>query len=230
MTDNMLFDEWPERYNQWFTTPIGELVREYEADLIHKLLQLSPGEKILDAGCGTGVFTLDFLTQGAEVVGLDISAPMLKFAEKKAEGYSFSVVQGDMIYLPFKDNSFDHTVSITALEFIEDAQTAINELFRVTKPGGQVVVATLNGLSPWAERRREKTLKGQKHVLENAYYRSPDELLAFSGLKGTARTVVHFQKDESPVEASKIEKLGQSQNLKTGAFAAVRWVKTGIKR
>lgn len=56
-----IFDEWPERYDQWFRTPIGRLVREEESKLILEMLRPGHGERILDAGCGTGVFTLDML-------------------------------------------------------------------------------------------------------------------------------------------------------------------------
>ena len=225
MTPKQIFDEWTERYERWFTTPIGKLIKEIEGGLIQKLLDPRPGEKILDAGCGTGIFTLDFLTREAQVVGLDISRQMLKYAIKRASGYSFFKVQGDMLYLPFKDNSFDKSVSITTLEFIADARSAIDELFRVTRPGGCVVVATLNSLSPWAVRRKEKTQKGQKHILENAFFRSPYELLNYSHLKGVVESVIHFQKDDNPEEALKNEQLGQSEKLDTGAFVAVRWEK-----
>ena len=225
MTKTQLFNEWPEYYDQWFTTPIGKLVKQIEGELIHELLEPAPGEKILDAGCGTGIFTLDFLAGGIQVVGLDISRPMLENAVKKTADYPFFTVQGDMLHLPFKDNSFDKTVSITALEFTEDAQSAVDELFRVTKPSGCVVVATLNSLSPWAERRQAKTRQGQKHILESAFYRSPDELLTYSHLKGVVKTAVHFQKNDDPADAVNIEQSCQSRNLDTGAFVAVRWEK-----
>lgn len=225
MTQKQYFDEWPERYEQWFTTSIGKLIKEIEGGLIQKLLDPRPEEKILDAGCGTGIFTLDFLAREAQVVGLDISRQMLKYAIKRASGYSFFKVQGDMLYLPFKDNSFDKSVSITTLEFIADARSAIDELFRVTRPGGCVVVATLNSLSPWAVRRKAKTQKGQTHILENAFFRSPYELLNCSHLKGVVESVIHFQKDDSPEEAMKIELLGQSEKLDTGAFVAAHWEK-----
>ncbi len=225
MTEAQLFDEWPERYNRWFATPIGKLVKETEASLTNELLDSRPGEKILDAGCGTGIFTLDFLARGARVVGLDISHQMLEYAVKETARYPFFRVRGDMLYLPFKDNSFDKSVSVTALEFIADAKSAVDELFRVTRPGGYVVVATLNSLSPWAARRRAKTQKGQRHILEGAFFRSPDELLSLSRLKGVVKTVVHFKKDDNPAEAVKTEQSGQSNKLDTGAFVAVRWQK-----
>ena len=221
----MLFDEWPERYNQWFETPIGKLVKETEGKLVYDMLNPKPGEKILDAGCGTGIFTLDYLNAGAEITGLDISRPMLMYAVKNITSSHFSKVQADMLFLPFKDNSFDKAISITALEFIEDARSAIDELFRVTRPGGCVVVATLNSLSPWAERRKADAQKGEDSIFENAFFRSPHDLLALSPFKGTAKTVIHFNINDDPARAKEIEQQGQSQGLDTGAFAAVCWEK-----
>ncbi len=225
MTGNALFDDWPERYDRWFATPIGRLVKAAESRLILDLLRPAEGEKILDAGCGNAVFTIDFLQAGALVAGLDISKPMLEAAARKTAGLPFVPVLGDMLALPFPDCVFDKAVSVTALEFIADGRKAVAELFRVTEPGGVVVVATLNALSPWAVRRNAKSEKGQKHVLENAFYRSPDELLALGPVFGTAATVVHFQKDDPPDEAEEIERRGQAQGLETGALVAARWVK-----
>ena len=225
MVGKDLFDEWPERYDQWFTAPIGKLVKEIESKLIADLLEPRQGDTILDAGCGTGVFTIDFLTAGARVIGLDISVPMLCFALKKASGYPLSPVRGDIQHLPFKDNSFDKVASITALEFVADARRVVDELFRVVRPGGRVVVATLNSLSPWATRRQAKMASGQRHILENAIFRSADELLVCSLHKGIARTAIHFEKDDAPDRAVIIEEAGRVQRLNTGAFVAVRWEK-----
>ena len=222
MSEKILFDDWPYRYDQWFKTPIGKLVKEIEANLIHEFLDLKPGEKLLDAGCGTGVFTIDFLSQGTEVVGLDISLPMLTHADMKLKSYPFFVVWGDMLRLPFRDNCFDKVVSVTALEFIKDANRAVSELFRVTHPGGLVIVATLNSLSPWATRRKARIDRG---LFENAFFRSPDELLTYTAFKGVAKTCIHFQPGDDLPQAIKTEQLGQFQVLNTGAFVATRWQK-----
>lgn len=219
-----IFDEWPERYDQWFRTPIGRLVEEYENKLILEMLRPGHGERILDAGCGTGVFTLDMLSEGAHIVGLELSLPMLSRARKKTDGHPFHLVQGDMRNLPFADNTFDKSISVTAIEFIKDARRAVGELFRVTEPGGRIVVATLNSLSLWATRRKVAGKMGHP-MFKNVIFRSPDELKRLSPLDGTIKTAIHFQKHDDPKQAKIIEKHGQSKNLNTGAFLIARWEK-----
>jgi len=220
-----LFDQWPEAYDRWFTTAIGSLVRKYEAELILDLLKPQQDNIILDAGCGTGVFTLDFLSSGSHVVGLDISLPMLVQAGRKLSGYPFEMIVADMLNLPFPEDTFDKVVSVTALEFINNAKGSVEELFRVTKKGGCIVVATLNSLSPWALRRKAEAK--EKHTLfEKAIFRSPDELRSLAPVEGLAKTAVHFKKEDDPEKAMGIEHEGRRKNLNTGAFVAVRWEKS----
>lgn len=218
-----LFDDWPEGYDQWFKTPIGGLVKKFETELVLDLLEPSPGERILDAGSGTGIFTFDILLRGTKVTGLDISLPMLKRA--KSKGYaSFQLLQGDMLHLPFPESFFAKVVSITALEFIEDGEQAVGELFRVAGRRGTIVVATLNSLSPWAVQRREKAKAGHP-LFSEAIFRSPAELIALGPRPGIARTAIHFSKGEDPVRAVEIEREGRRENKTTGAFLAARWEK-----
>jgi len=219
-----LFDGWPEAYDRWFTTPIGSLVKEYESQLILDLLEPKQGEIILDAGCGTGVFTLDILLSGSQVVGLDISLPMLIRAGKKLKGFPFQMVLADMLNLPFPESSFDKVVSVTAVEFIEDAKEAVGELFRVTKKGGNIVVGTLNRLSPWASSRIAKA-KEKHTIFEKAIFRSPDELRSLTSVEGVVKTAIYFRKEDDQERAVGIEREGQSKNLRTGAFVGVHWQK-----
>jgi ubiquinone/menaquinone biosynthesis C-methylase UbiE len=219
-----LFDDWPERYDRWFTTPMGTLVRRYEGDLILDLLKPGRGETLLDAGCGTGGFTLDLFASGAHVIGLDISLPMLRRSREKARGEPLQIVLGDMLHLPFPGNFFDKVVSVTALEFIEDGQSAVRELFRVTKSGGSIVVATLNSLSPWASRRKFEAQKKQS-IFTKAIFRSPGEMQSLAPVEGMIRTAIHFQKEDDPNRAPEIERAGQEKGLNTGAFVAARWEK-----
>ena len=222
-TKKELFDDWPEKYDQWFTTPIGALVKKFESKVILDLLNPRPGEIILDAGCGTGVFTIDILPFGVYAVGLDRSLPMLKVAAQKTKTYPFQIVSADMANIPFRRGTFDKVISVTALEFINDAKGAVGELFRVTKRGGSIVVATLNSLSPWASRRKSEAEKGHS-LFQRATFRSPDQLLSLAPVEGMIKTAIYFQKEDDPNRVPDIEGEGQRKGLSTGAFLAARWV------
>jgi ubiquinone/menaquinone biosynthesis C-methylase UbiE len=219
-----IFDDWPQKYDQWFESPIGRLVREYESRLLLEMARPAEGERILDVGCGTGVFTHDLLAAGARVTGLELSLPMLRRAGKKASGLPFSMIQGDMRALPVADGSFDKTVSVTAIEFIEDARGAVAELFRVTRPGGLIVVACLNSLSPWAVRRRAAAQEGRS-IFRHARFRSPREMAALAPAPALIRAAIHFQKHDDSEQARSVEAEGEAQGLDTGAFLVVRWEK-----
>jgi ubiquinone/menaquinone biosynthesis C-methylase UbiE len=219
-----IFDEWPEKYDQWFETPIGKVVREFESRLLLEMALPGKGERILDVGCGTGIFTLDLLAADSRVTGLELSLPMLQRAGNKAAGHPFHMVQGDMRRLPFADSSFDKTVSVTAIEFLKDARGGVAELFRVTKPGGLVVVAGLNSLSPWATRRKAAAKEGHT-IFEHVHFRSPAEMGELATVPALIRTAVHFQKHDDPDRAREIEMDGATRGLDTGAFLVVRWEK-----
>ena len=220
-----IFDDWSEKYDQWFQTPLGRLIKNYESELVLQMLRPDKGEVILDAGCGTGIFTTEILKTGARVMGLELSLKMLGGALTRCGDQAFQPVIGDMRSLPFFDSSFHKVVSITAIEFIQDARAAIEELFRVTKPGGIIVVATLNSLGPWASQRQEAAKKGHQ-LFKHAIFRSPDEIKSLSPVEGLIQTAIHFQKDDDPAIAVKIEKEGREKGLSTGAFLAARWVKS----
>jgi len=127
---------------------LGKVVKACEQALVMELLTPEREKPYWTPGCGTGIFTHDFLFSGASVDGLDLSLPMLRKAIRRYHLLPFRPTVGDMARLPFKDKSFDKTVSITTLEFIEDAKGAVMELLRVTKTGGTVVVATLQQPEP----------------------------------------------------------------------------------
>ena len=225
MNIKMLFDEWPARCDKWFETSIGKIVKEIEAELIREFLNPEPEDRVLDAGCGTGISTIGMLVAEVQVVGIDISQSMLSYASSKTVNHSFFGVRGDMLRLSFHDNRFDKAVPDTALEFIVDGRSAVGEPFRVTRSGGCVAAAILNSLTQRAVRRKAKPQEGEEHVWERAFFRSPNELLAFNPWKGAAKTIIHFKEDDDPEPAINIERLGHSWNLDTGAFVAVRWEK-----
>ncbi len=222
--DKALFDEWPDRYDQWFTTPIGQVIKACETDVLVEMLAPRDGELLLDVGCGTGIFTKEMFQAAAalSIVGMDLSLPMLQRAAHKTRDFRFSGVVADMLQVPFADETFDRVYSMTALEFVADAQQAIDELTRVTRRGGIIVVTTLNSLSPWAHRRKEKAAAG--HSLFTAMtFRSPQEMSRLVPGPVRISTAVHFAKDESPHRAVELERQGREEQRDTGAMLAMSW-------
>lgn len=225
MPKSQLFDTWPELYEKWFQTPIGQLVQTLETELILNLSAPRQGDFILDAGCGTGLFTRFMISQGARVVGLDVSLPMLVAAKHRLPRTTFMPLLADIQALPFADNRFDKTISITTIEFVQNGIKAVSELMRVTRPGGAVVVATLNRLSPWAARRRKEAMEKPDSIFRHAIFRSPAELLALAPITGEVRTAIFFNKKDHPTIARQIERKGRSGRWMTGAFVAACWHK-----
>ena len=219
-----LFDTWTSRYDSWFETPSGILIKQYESRLLLELLNPLSGDKILDVGCGTGIFTMDVMALGPIITGVDISQPMLRKAMNKTSQSGFTGICADMRALPFEDNSFDKVLSMTAIEFIADAKKAIDEIDRVTKKGGSIVVTTLNSLSPWADRRLDAAKKGHK-LFEKIFFRSPDEICSLVPANAVVRTAIHFQKEDRLSDIAKIERQGKENHSDKGAFLAVKWNK-----
>lgn len=165
-----LFDPYAADYDKWFDTARGRLVWRLELETLLKALKPCRGERILDAGCGTGSFTRELVARGAEVTGVDVSAAMLKIARRKVREDNAAFLHADVTSLPFDPESFDAAVCFTVLEFIREPEAALRELWRVTKPGGRMVVGVLNRLSPWAAARKGRG------VFSSARFYSPSEM------------------------------------------------------
>lgn len=143
-------------YDRWYATPLGGWVDRCEKRAVLAFLPPVTGLRILDAGCGTGNFSLTLASRGAEMVGVDRSAPMLSRARGKSREGPGTVewVRGDLAQLPFPAHSFDGVISIVALDFMSCREAVIRELGRVLKPGGFLVLAVLNRYSLWTLKRK----------------------------------------------------------------------------
>ncbi len=98
-----------------------------------------PGDRVLDAACGTGDFALADHRAGAlQVTGLDFSPRMLERARRKAPGLEF--VEGDMLALPFEDGTFDSATVGFGVRNVADLDLALRELHRVVRPGGRIAI------------------------------------------------------------------------------------------
>jgi ubiquinone/menaquinone biosynthesis C-methylase UbiE len=109
-----------------------------------------PVPVVLDVATGTGrvpLFLLEEATFNGRVIGLDASARMLAFARAKLRGYSHrvSLVQQTAADLPFADNTFDAVTCLESLEFFPDDSAALQEMFRVLRPGGAIMTTRRRG-------------------------------------------------------------------------------------
>jgi demethylmenaquinone methyltransferase/2-methoxy-6-polyprenyl-1,4-benzoquinol methylase len=100
---------------------------------------VQPGNHVLDAACGTGDLAVaDHRAGAASVTGLDFSPRMLARARRKAPGLEW--VEGDLLALPFPDNSFDAATVGFGVRNVADLELALRELGRVLRPGGRLAV------------------------------------------------------------------------------------------
>ncbi|WP_457741454.1 class I SAM-dependent methyltransferase [Thermococcus sp.] len=153
------FDRIAGRYDSWYQTKVGRYVDRTEKRLVFSLLSKHSG-KALDLGCGTGNYTLELKKRGFDVIGLDASERMVEIARGKGA----PCIVGDAYSLPFPDESFDLVMSITMFEFIRRPENVVKEIHRVLKPGGEVIIGTMNGRSTWFLFKRIKSL-----FVETAY-------------------------------------------------------------
>ena len=147
-----LRDYWEERaFKQAYASlpAVGDIswgleINKYwyqeQMDQLEKLKIDWKEKKVLDAGCGIGLFSKYFEDAGAEVVGVDFSENMINVAKKLCQSAMF--VSGDLTKLPFNDESFDVIYSSSVLIHIVDDnewKKAISELKRCIKMGGVLI-------------------------------------------------------------------------------------------
>lgn len=112
------------------------------------LLDLASGARVLELGCGTGVFLPALaaaVSPRGQVIGLDHNPGFLEEARQRVERAGFSTLvmleEADAVRLPFPDNSFDAAHVERVLMHLADPDAALREVHRVLKPGGRLVAA-----------------------------------------------------------------------------------------
>lgn len=137
--------------------PRYDLINDLQSFGLHRwwkrrLLQLAepaPGRRVLDLCCGTGDVALALAARGAEVVGLDFSAAMLKMAIERASKASthnqanaspIQWVRGDAQNIPFPADTFDVVTVAYGLRNLADWRRGLEEMLRVTRAGGRLLV------------------------------------------------------------------------------------------
>jgi ubiquinone/menaquinone biosynthesis C-methylase UbiE len=210
------------------------------------LLQIGPGERVLDVGCGTGVVTRDVARRvGAtgHVVGLDPGPVMLAVAAELAanEGLTGQIELrvGGLQALPCQDADFDVVLAITVLSHAaggKDAvagEQAVAELVRVVRPGGRVGILDLDGDScivshPDRDLTRRIMTAAADHGIGDAWLmRRMPGLLVEAGLQDVgSRAFAPLERNPAGFYASMVEMRAETA-LQAGAISEAerqRWV------
>lgn len=126
---------WGQKPSNW--SSIQEPMHKSGYDFALNFLSLTPGTKVLDVGCGSGMFSKMAHDEGADVTAVDATNELLAEARKKAPAVNFS--QAEMEELPFADHSFDVVCGFNSFQYASDTKNALNEAKRVLKTGGKLV-------------------------------------------------------------------------------------------
>ena len=149
-------------------------------------LELRPGDRVLDMGCGAGRHAFEMYRRGGDVVAFDQDGDELagvldlfgamRDAGEVPDGAEADILQGDALSLPFADGEFDRVVASEVLEHIPADTDAIAELARVLRPGGTMAVT----VPRWLPEKVCWALSDAYHEVEGGHVRiyTGDELVA----------------------------------------------------
>jgi len=184
--ERSLFDFGPlaREYDRWHETSAGRAHDRVQKEDVRRLLRTGrAGERLLDVGCGTGHWSSFFAGMGYQVTGVDTAPEMIEVARHAVPEGSFRVA--DACELPFEDASFDVAAAMATLEFIPDPAAAVREMVRCAKPGGSLLVGTLNRHAPLNQHRLSKG----KQPYASAHLFSPGDMRSLLARWGHVRMV-----------------------------------------
>jgi SAM-dependent methyltransferase len=126
---------WGARAEDWAVSEEQQLPTYEEAI---RRVKIGPGARVLEVGCGTGVFLRAAADHGAEVYGLDASEALLELARARVPEADLRL--GDLESLPYDENAFDVVAGFNSFFFAVDMVGALREAGRVAKAGAPVVI------------------------------------------------------------------------------------------
>lgn len=222
----------PASYDAWYRTPFGAFCHRLESDALFSLAGFKRGERVLDAGCGTGIYLAELISIGVKPTGIDQDEAVLDFAAK-AKGLGPMLVKGPLVPLPFEGRFFDKVLCVCTLEFVAQPEKAVCEMERVLRPGGMLLLGFLNSNSVWAELRLEKA-EDPLSVWHGVRFFSLAEITELAEKCGFVpsgfRGAVHFPPGSEGMATDALEALdseGMARSPHTAAFIAAAFVKPG---
>lgn len=156
------FDSFSEKEYNVFSDKANDKI----INTVERCGQFPKGGMIADLGCGSGVFTQLLSNRGYQVMGIDLSQTLTRYAHHQT-GLSF--FQGDVETLPFKSNSLDGVVLSALIHHLPNPNKCFKEVYRVLKPGAKMVGFDPNRLNPFMYLYRDKSspFYSSKGVTEN---------------------------------------------------------------
>ncbi len=128
------------RENEAYAQFLANWDANFYAKYADTLRPARPGARALDVGCGVGQVVGRLTTDGFEAYGVDVSEPNIK----RAREFSARCQMYDGKHLPFPDAHFASVGALNVLEHVEEPEAFVQELARVTEPGGRVVISSPN--------------------------------------------------------------------------------------
>jgi SAM-dependent methyltransferase len=197
MTASLATAELAKSYARWRSSPLGQITDRIEQELLFELLGPAPGKTLLDVGCGDAAFAMEFIRRGGRATGLDADPAMVAAARQRTRpaGARICLVAARAQNLPFKDATFDRVLAVTTLCFVHDAARAVEEMARVLKPGGSLVIGELGRWSFWSAYRRVRGWLGDPiwRVARFATVTKLRDLAQAAGLDVvTVRGAIHY--------------------------------------
>lgn len=126
-------------------TPAGKARAQRRAGLINLAGHLKPGHRVLEIGCGTGIFSVQFAQTGIQLVSIDICQDLLDQAKQKINTVDFKI--DDAENLSFPDAHFDAVIASSVLHHLDVPRT-LQGILRVLKKGGRLALAEPNMMNP----------------------------------------------------------------------------------
>ena len=127
----------------------GAYNAHYDRPAVLELLGDVSGLRVLDAGCGPGLYAEELLARGSEVVGFDASTAMVDLARARVGDRAEIRVARLDAPLPYPDDSVDVVLCALAIHYVADRHAAFAEMHRVLRPGGAAVVSTQHPATDW---------------------------------------------------------------------------------
>lgn len=129
---------WGARARDW--ADVQEHVHGPLYEAVLAKIDIGPGTRLLDVGCGSGVFCGLAAARGAAITGIDAAAALIAIAKQRVLGGDFRV--GEMESLPYDDGAFDVVTGFNSFQFATRPANALKEARRVARSGASVVVTT----------------------------------------------------------------------------------------